>query len=118
MQMTSYQSKLLKALRANGWDVVSVHSADDYWWADEFWQIRSIRKDWGRELVVVFLVDPMSADNSQKNENVWAVSVTDQMPTDRSGAEKSVVECLVLNRHFDECLRKFIDQLDEFRRNS
>src|SRR5262249_6073735 len=114
--MQPYKTQLWRRLEEHGWEVVEVIESDE-WWADEFWKVQSRRNQWGYEIVLTFLVDPMWEGPGQKSNAVWAVSVTEDLPSDRFTAEQSLPErilCMVKGR-FDKELEAFVACLDAHR---
>lgn len=112
--MQAYKTQLGKLLVDHGWEVVEVIDSDE-WWADEFWKVQSRRQAWGLEVVLTFLVDPMWDDARKKGQEVWAVSVTTDIPADRLSAEAGIGLLCTLKGRFDQKLEAFIGALDAFR---
>jgi hypothetical protein len=114
--MQAYKSQLRRRLADHGWEVVEVIDSDD-WWADEFWKVQSRRNLWGFELVVTFLVNPLWDAPRKKGQGVWAVGVTQGMPTDRLIAEQGIAELCLMKGRFDEKLVAFVAFIDAYRDN-
>jgi hypothetical protein len=112
--MTPNKQVLLKLLSEDGWELVS-RDTDADWWAEEHWLIRSVRENWGTELVLTFLVDPQH-EGHDKSRAIWAIGATMDVPTDRGSAEKGIALVPVATGRFNERLPAFIARLDQYRR--
>lgn len=113
--MTRYKELLFESLFHHGWEVVSRLKEDD-WWAEEHWQVRSVRDHWGYELFLSFLVDPMY-EGQKKSSAVWAVAANQLQPSDRPLAEDSVSLLRVHDVRFPESLQIFVSDIDAIRRH-
>ena len=112
--MQAYKTQLRRALSEHGWEVVEVSDSDE-WWADEFWKVQSRRNLWGYELVLTFLVHPAWDAPRKKGQGVWAIAVTESIPTDRLIAEQGLAELCLAKGRFDENLATFLMSLDQHR---
>jgi hypothetical protein len=59
--MRPFKRQLLGLLSESGWELVS-RDDDTNWWVEEHWLVRSVRENWGQELVLSFLVEPRDLD--------------------------------------------------------
>ena len=110
--MKQYKKLLLKKFSEHGWELVAQDSDCD-WWLEEYWTIRSTRANWGLELLVLFLVDPQF-DGHLKHQGVWAVSVSHDMPVDRSDAERRLALVSVKSR-FDQEIDVLLEAINGYR---
>jgi hypothetical protein len=114
--MRPFKQQLLDLLRERGWDLVSRDSDTD-WWAEEHWLIRSVRENWGQEIVLSFLVYP-GYEGGIKRRAIWEVGATTEVPQDYLEAQAGIA-CMSLHKgKFNENLRAFVDQLDQHRRKA
>lgn len=111
--MKSYQQKIEGYLECNGWEVVSVDSDHNDWWADEYWKLKSTWSPLSSECYLTFLVDPQFEGDRKPREGVWSVGVTPKKPLDSRQAQEYA--CIVFNKKFKENIETFINQLDEIR---
>ena len=54
--MKLYKKLLLGKLADSGWELLEQCDGMQ-WWLDESWRIRSVKRHWGFELLILFLVD-------------------------------------------------------------
>lgn len=80
---------LQHVLEANGWSISSVELASDCWWAKDIWAIQSQWSPVGKTIYLIFLVDPTSTHdpNNLPEADVWAVGVSEVIPSDRPVGE-------------------------------
>jgi hypothetical protein len=114
--MRPFKQMLLNLLSDRGWELAS-QDADTDWWVEEHWLIRSVRENWGQELILSFLVDPQYEGHT-KSMAIWAVGATAGVPQDRFAAERGLAFMRLVKGKFDENWRVFVDRLDEHRRRS
>ena len=107
------EDQLLDRLSNAGWSIVAKDD-DTSWWVDEHWTIRSTSQNYGFELVVNFLVDPMY-EGKDKAANVWLVTATSSKPKDRRQAESAPAGMVLSRGKIPENIVKFIEQLDGIR---
>jgi hypothetical protein len=117
--MQTHKSLLQAHLERNGWEVTEVMEGVD-WWADEHWRIESRWNQWGLELIVTFLVDPMWDDVRKKGEGVWAAIVTESIPEGRPTFDLDKVSVAWLRMKggkgsFDPQLDAFVDAINTYR---
>jgi hypothetical protein len=86
--MRLFKQQLLDLLRDHGWELVS-RDGDTDWWVEEHWLVRSVRENWGAELVLSFLVDP-HYNGPKKSRAIWMIGATTEMPQDRLEAERGI----------------------------
>ena len=86
--VTPNKRLLLKLLTDRGWELVS-RDANTGWWVEEHWLIRSVRENWGQELVLTFMVDPQY-EGHDKGRAIWAISANMEVPQDRSSAGRGI----------------------------
>ncbi len=113
--MNAFKAILLRELRQHGWEVESIDPDGAGWWADEHWTISSTRQDWGMTLVISFLVDPQWDGNRKKGQGVWAVGITQSLPTNRLAAEESIAELCCFRGPFAENARAFVQSINNYR---
>jgi hypothetical protein len=109
----SYKEQLLRGLNERGWEQTAIEDGAG-WWADEHWRIRSVRENWGDELILTFLVDPQSEGPRKKGHDIWQIAATPDMPPDRLVAGQGIVLWMVKGR-FDVKLKEFLDELGSYR---
>ena len=112
--MKAYKEQLLQTLSAGGWALVEI---DDFteWWADEHWKIASRRNEWGLELWLTYLVDPMY-DGNDKSSAVWAVQAAAVKPIARPVNRGDEVSHMVLSKgKYGENMRAFVDDMNDYR---
>src|SRR5262249_17848462 len=109
--MHVYKTELRQHLTDDGWEVIDVVASED-WWADEFWKVQSRRNLWGHEIVLTFLVDPMWDAPRKKGQAVWAIAATEEMPSDRLGAEAGIAALCMTKGRFNENLEAFVAAID------
>jgi hypothetical protein len=86
-------------------------------WVEEHWLVRSVRENWGLELVLSFLVNP-HYEGQTKSREIWAIGATIEVPEDRLAAERGIALMQLAKGKFNEKLPKFVDELDRYRRSS
>ncbi len=111
--MKHYKQLLLNKLTYTGWEIVSRDDHTD-WWLEEYWKIRSIRQNWGYELLVLFLVDPVYEGN-KKSQAVWAIGATKKMPPDRPIGSGCIIQMDLQKGKFDFKLSEFVKGINEHR---
>lgn len=112
--MKSYRQKLEDHLACNGWEVVSIDSDHNEWWADEFWQLKSTWSPLNSKCFLTFLVDPQFEGNRRPKEGIWAIGASPTPPRDSAQAQR--VGCIVLNKKFKANIDDFLLKLEEIRR--
>lgn len=111
--MKRYKQLLENLLIYNGWRVEGM-SSHDAWWIEESWDIQSIEKNWGKTLVIAFLVDPLY-EGKNKSSAVSKITASLQMPADRYHAWLAVAS---LNKgSFNDELAQFMNRINQFRKN-
>src|SRR5262245_65806922 len=108
--MESQQRDLEERLSGSGWRVVNRERQPD-WWLDELWLVESDWRPRGLRLWISFLVDPAHSGERRKGEDVWAVALTVDRPSERLGAEP----VYVLRRHWAESLTEILASADRLR---
>jgi hypothetical protein len=114
--MSIYKQHLLKALVDEDWEVVKINDESAFWWCDEYWTIRSMRENWGLELLILFLVDPQWDLPRKKGQGIWAITAIGKFPEDWIQASKGVALLNMSKRKFDTKFKEFIVSLSEYRR--
>lgn len=114
--MRPFKQMLLKLLSERGWELISRDSDTD-WWVEEHWLIRSVRENWGQELILSFLVDPQY-DGHIKRQAIWAIGATEEVPQNRLSAERGIARMRLVKGQFRENLAAFVDRLGEHRRRT
>lgn len=112
--MQPCKAQLRRLLADHGWEVVTVEGGEE-WWADELWLVQSRRNQWGLEVVLTFLVDPMWGLPRKKGQGVWAVAASEGRPSDRPAAEQGIATLCLAKGRFDEELQAFVSALDAHR---
>src|SRR5262245_27324231 len=108
--MESQQRDLEQRLSANGWRVVN-RERETNWWLDELWSLESDWRPRGLRLWISFLVDPAHSGERRKGEDVWAVAVTANRPTERQAAEPAYV----IRHHWSDSLAEILATADRLR---
>ena len=111
--MKHYKQLLLNKLYDAGWELAT-QDTDTDWWLEEIWSIKSVRQNWGYELFILFLVDPLYEGNN-KSQAVWAVTATTELPPDRITAENGVALMDLVKGKFDQKLSKFAELVNQHR---
>jgi len=111
--------QLRGALIQNGWVITKVEE-EDRWFAEDHWTVRSERQAYGHELILSFMIDPMS-DSSEKfmdsaHGEIYSVRVSQLKPTNRFSGDK-IAEFYKRKGHLAEEISAFIDALDTHRNN-
>ena len=104
---------LQELLENSGWTIEHRETENLEWWADEIWRIRSTWRPTDLTLHLTFEVDPQHSGNRRKDEAVWALSVSKEMPS-REQPEQ-LPPYLNLNTHFERGLGQFIADLGKLR---
>ncbi len=114
--MRPFKQMLLDLLSDRGWELAS-QDGDTDWWVEEHWRIRSVRENWGQELILSFLVDPQY-EGRIKSRAIWAIGATAQVPEDRLAVQRGIAFTRLVKGQLKECLRSLVGQLDEHRRGA
>ncbi|MEW6211643.1 MAG: hypothetical protein AB1631_24985 [Acidobacteriota bacterium] len=116
--MSTYKKILLESLIDEDWELIEAFDCNHDWWCDEHWLIRSVRENWGIEVMIFFLVDPMWDTPRKKGQGIWAIAATDKFP-ERWGEAGSRIATLTLSkRRFNQKLVSFLSSLNHYRRNA
>ena len=115
--MRVYKQKLLNALIDEGWELLEVIEENNHWWCDEHWLVRSIRKKWGREILIFFLVDPQWDAPRKKGQGIWEIAATEKYPKDWLEASRGIATISLSKGKFDEKLKNFIASLSLYRKD-
>jgi hypothetical protein len=107
-----YKELLLAELINSGWELMERNDGVE-WWLEESWQIRSVKQQWGFELQVLFLVDPMF-EGAEKSRGVSTVTAAEKVPEERPHGNRVAMLSLRHGR-FDENLTTFINALNTYR---
>ena len=113
--MKKYKQQLHKKLLENGWFLIIINEGEQ-WWLEEYWVIQSLKKDWGFELNVLFLVDPMD-ERQNKNKTISEILVTSKLPEVRCNVQHPIAQLDMFKGVFEEKLISFVEQLNKFREN-
>ena len=73
--------QLLAHLTRSGWEQTDVNDERDDWFLDEYWVMKSVRANWGVEIHISFLVDPMWEGPRRKGQGLWVIMASHQLPT-------------------------------------
>ena len=111
--MKTYQQKLEDYLECSGWEISSKDSDHNFWWADDFWLLKSTWSPVGSVACLTFLVDPMFDGLRKAGEAVWAVGSSKYQPIDSNQAKSN--SSIVLDKKFKENIEEFLDSLEELR---
>lgn len=111
--MKHYKELLLKKLSDTGWELVQ-QDTDTEWWLEETWKIKSLQDSWGKELNILFLVDPQY-DGTNKSQAVWAVMASSKIPKDRPINDEGVTQMDLVKGKFDSKLNEFVDNINAYR---
>jgi hypothetical protein len=114
--MTTYKQHLLGALIDHGWELIEVNDDNHDWWCDEHWRIRSVRENWGLELLIFFLVDPQWEAPRKKGQGVWEIAATTTFLKSWLDADGGIATLTMSKGKFDIKLGQFIASLNEYRR--
>ncbi len=113
--MATYKDQLLKALSESGWEQLEVNEEGIDWWGDEMWKMRSIREQWGMELYLTFLVDPLWEGPRKKSQGIWAILATSEFPTDWRQPHGKIATLSMAKRKFGPKLNAFIRDIHAYR---
>ncbi len=113
--MRTYKKLLLKKLTESGWELVTRENECE-WWLEESWKIKSIRQNWGFELYILFLVDPMYEGND-KSQAVWAVGAALKIPLNRPVKSECFLAMDLQKGQYDSKLSEFVTGISEYRNN-
>ena len=108
--MRRYKEQLRRALEADGWQLDTIITDGLEWWADEMWTIRSVRENWGTELVLTFAVDPGWEGPRKQGQGIEGIYATRAAPR-RSGDLETGVKLWMAKGIFDEKLGAFVAAL-------
>lgn len=111
--MKSYQQKIEDYLECSGWDISSKDSDHNFWWADEFWMLKSTWSPLGSVSFLTFLVDPMFDGVRRPGGAVWAVGSSKTLPIDSVQAKSNSI--VALDKKFKSNIEDFLDSLEELR---
>lgn len=111
--MKYYKELLLAKLIDTGWELV-YQDDDTEWWLEEYWTIKSVHQNWGYEILILFLVDPMYEGND-KSQAVWAVGAATNLPINRPIYSECFIEMDLQKGKFDVKLSKFVVGINEHR---
>ncbi|MEM9161022.1 MAG: hypothetical protein AAGB46_18380, partial [Verrucomicrobiota bacterium] len=90
------------ALESKGWSRKETIDSGDCW-ADTIWKVESRWSPEGVPAFITFLVDPQTESNDKKNEHVWGVGISGELPTSRIEAERNGTLALKkIQKHLDE----------------
>ena len=111
--MKYYKELLLKKLTDSGWELEEQNNDTD-WWLEEYWKVKSIKDSWGKEIYIMFLVDPQY-DGSNKSQAVWAVMAVIEIPEDRPLGNEGIILMDLQKGSFDQKLEDFVLGVNEYR---
>ena len=112
--MKHYKELLLKKLSDSGW-VLTEQDNDTDWWLEESWKIKSTKESWGKEINILFLVDPQY-EGTIKSQAVWAVMAAKEIPNDRPvDDDEGITQMDLAKGKFDVRLSSFVKSINEFR---
>lgn len=114
--MKSYQIQLLNELSANGWELKSVIEEQE-WWAETHWVISSVKENFGLELYISFLIDPLH-EGAITDAIVTEIIASTQQPTSRLLTENTIIDFSLNKGRFDENLNSCILQLCKIRKKA
>ncbi len=110
--MKYYKELLLKKLCDSGWELIEQDDETD-WWLEELWTVKSIKKNWGQELKILFLVDPQY-EGRIKSRGVWAVMASEKTPKERP-LNPGISQITLSKGNFEQNLNEFVSIINEFR---
>ena len=107
--MKVYKKQLLAALVKQGWSLNNIAS-DDHWWLEEQWSLNSVKDNFGFELFLSFVTDPMW-EGAESDAPVAQIVLSKERPRERSFDDMALA-ILDMNRgFFEEQLSLFIEQM-------
>jgi hypothetical protein len=113
--MTGYKYKILTELQKHGWELSEVIDSDLDWWADEQWQIKSVRENWGQEIYITFVVDPHWSGNRKKGQGIWEVVASSSQLITWNDKSSEVAALFMSRGKFDPKLEAFIQKINTYR---
>ncbi len=113
--MKYYKELLLEKLSLSGWELVEINDNTD-WWLEEYWQVKSNQQNWGTQIFVLFLVDPMF-EGTKKSQAIWAVMATENIPKQRPLGTEGIVLMDLVKGKFDSKLEEFTTIINQYRDN-
>ena len=111
--MKRYKQLLENELTQHGWQVEQIIS-HEAWWIEESWNIQSIRENWGKTLVIAFLVDPLY-EGEKKSSAVSEITASLQLPADWDHARLAVASLRLNSGSFNDELARFIKRINQLR---
>lgn len=116
--MKHYKEHLLSLMVNDGWELE--HACDDHfeWFIDEQWVMKSVRHNWGLEVFITFMVDPLFEGPRKKGQGVEQFVATTESPNYVFGQKGLISKCFLRKRNLKEKLNQFVNQLNAFRSRS
>lgn len=113
--MKYYKELLLQKLSNSGWDLAERNDNTD-WWLEEYWQLRSVKQNWGTRIYILFLVDPIF-EGINKSQGIWAVMATKNLPKQIPLGDKGICLMDLVKGKFDIRLEEFTTIINQYRNN-
>lgn len=108
----SQKIKLKSLLPDKGWQIKSIITPELDWWVAEYWVIESTWSPKGTQVIINFLVDPMTDINAPAMKKVWAISATSSVITSLNEVGEGIE--IQIRNHFDEEVDAFVSKLRDF----
>ena len=84
------------------------------WWLEELWRIKSVKTNWGYELLILFLVDPQY-EGTDKSQAIWAISASEEMPTVMNYNDCHIAQMDLVKGKFSQKLGEFVGLVNSHR---
>ncbi len=107
----SFKLQIVKELQKNDWEIVTVDGNLD-WWDDEHWVLKSTKWNYGGNIYIIFILDPME-DNS-----IYEVKATTKLPVSWNDDGNLIASISMSKRKFNLKLNEFVQKLNQFRKTS
>ncbi|MCO6512718.1 MAG: hypothetical protein J5I65_18190 [Aridibacter famidurans] len=85
------RNKILVEIEKRGWQAEALDEDDLDWWLDEVYRLTPLGDREGRSAYLLLKVDPLCDLERAKGEQVWSVSVCEEIPDHYQRARDFVV---------------------------
>lgn len=112
--MKYYKELLRDKLFDSGWELMRKDDDTD-WWLESYWEVKSVKQNYGKLIYVLFLVDPQY-DGENKEGAIWAISAFEKVPLERP-SQDGIASTYLVKGKLNECLSIFVNQINSYRNN-
>lgn len=115
MNKSGYKYQIEQALLRGDWEINVIDYNTD-WWDDEHWKV-AYKYNLNRSFYLCFIVDPMFEGQRKKGQGIYEIKASTVFPTNWNDDQHTIASIPMTKRKFDEKLKKFIVDLNVFKKD-